>query len=174
MSHDRGGSPSACTRCPAAGRRVFLVDALRGGALALAALGLSPGRGDAQPLRFIAALASRNDERRYALPAGDGVEIDRDAEVILARTGRSVYAFSLACPHQNTALRWEASENRFQCPRHRSRYRADGTYIEGRATRSMDRYAVRRAGAEIIVETDLLYQEDMHRDAWMRAVVTLD
>ena len=164
---------SGCAGCPTANRRDFLMDALRAGALALAALGMSPGGADAMPLRWMTALASRGQERSYPVPSADGVQIDKDNDVILARSGKSVYAFSLSCPHQNTALRWEGSENRFQCPKHHSKYRPDGTFIEGRATRGMDRFAVKFANNAVLVDLDTLIQEDMDRTAWLQAVVTL-
>jgi Rieske Fe-S protein len=166
-------SGSDCSECATHGRREFLLDALRAGAVALAALGIAPASADAMPLRFVSALGSYRSEKTYALPSADGVQIDRDAEVILSRTGKSVFAFALACPHQNTALRWESGDNRFECPKHKSRYRADGTFIEGRATRGMDRFAVRQAGSTIVVDLDRLYQEDLDKAAWQQAVVTL-
>lgn len=170
-------APSApgdgCEGCTLGGRRQFIADALRAGAAVVAALGLSPAVAEAMPLRWVSALSTHGQERSYPVPAADGVQIDREAEVILARAGRSVYAFSLACPHQNTALRWDAGANRFQCPKHKSRYRPDGTFIEGRATRGMDRYPVRLAGTAIVVDVDRLLQEDTDLPAWQKAVVTL-
>ena len=163
----------ACTGCAATGRRDFLLDALRAGAVALAAIGLAPGGASAMPPRLITALSSRVSEKSYAIPAVDGVQIDKENDVIVARVGKQVYAFSLACPHQNTVLKWEADDNRFQCPKHKSRYRPDGTYIEGRATRSMDRYAVRLTGNTILVDVDKVYQEDTEKGLWQQAIVAL-
>ena len=162
-----------CTECAATGRRDFLLDALRAGAIALAAIGLAPAGASAMPPRLITALSSNRQEKSYAIPVADGVQIDKDNEVILSRVGKVAYAFALACPHQNTALKWEAGDNRFQCPKHKSRYRADGTYIEGRATRRMDRYAVRLAGNAILVDVDKVYQEDTDKGSWQQAVVAL-
>jgi Rieske Fe-S protein len=165
-----------CAGCTLHSRRDFLVDALRIGAAAaaaLAAIGMAPGGAEAMPLRWISAIASKGGEHSYPVPAADGVQIDKDNDVILARTGKSVYAFALACPHQNTALRWDAGNNRFQCPKHKSKYRADGTFIEGRATRSMDRYAVRLVGSSVAVDVDKVYQEDTDLTQWQHAVVTL-
>ena len=102
-------NPSApnddCAGCTLHNRRDFLLDALRAGAAALAAIGIAPAGADAMPLRWISAIAAAGAERSYPVPAADGVQIDKDNDVILARSGKSVYAFSLACPHQNTALR---------------------------------------------------------------------
>jgi nitrite reductase/ring-hydroxylating ferredoxin subunit len=168
-----GAPEDGCAGCTLHGRRDFLLDALRAGAAALAAIGLAPSGADAMPLRWISALASRGAEHTYPVPATDGVQIDKANEVILARSGKSVYAFALACPHHNTALRWDAGANRFQCPKHKSRYRPDGTFIEGRATRGMDRYAVRLVGGSVAVDVDKLYQENTDLAQWQQAVVTL-
>ena len=162
----------SCGECGAAGRRDFLIDAIRAGALVLASLGLST-TADAMPVRFVNALSNAASDKSYAIPTADGVQIDKENEVILSRVGKHVYAFALACPHQNTALRWEAGDNRFQCPKHKSRYTPEGVFIEGRATRSMDRYAVRLAGSAIVVDIDKIIQEDMEKAAWTQAVVTL-
>lgn len=163
----------ACPACASTGRRDFLLDALRAGAAALAVIGMAPGDAHAMPVRWISALAANREEKTYAIPAADGVQIDKDSEVIVSRVGKQVYAFGLACPHQNTALRFDADDHRFQCPKHKSRYRPDGTFIEGRATRGMDRYAVRLVGGSIVVDVDKLYQEDLNKALWAQAVVTL-
>ncbi|HEV7994522.1 MAG TPA: Rieske (2Fe-2S) protein [Gemmatimonadaceae bacterium] len=159
--------------CPVETRRDFLLDSLRAGAAALAAIGLSSDAASAMPLRWVTAMASRGEERSYPVPTADGVQIDKGNEVILARTGKSVYAFALSCPHQNTALKWDDAAHRFQCPKHKSRYNPDGTFIEGRATRGLDRYAVKLSGANIVVDIDKVYQEDTDLPAWQHAVVTL-
>jgi Rieske Fe-S protein len=125
------------------------------------------------PTRFISAATRHRKDVTYPMPSADGVQIDKENEVILARWGNQVFAFVLACPHQNTALRWEADAKRFQCPKHKSKYRPDGTFIEGRATRSMDRYAVKLTGASVVVDVDTVYQEDMDKSTWLQAVVTL-
>ena len=166
-------SADGCAGCPVGTRREFLMDALRASAVALAAIGFSADRASAMPLRFVSALGSSGEEHSYPIPAADGVQIDKANEVILARSGKSVYAFALSCPHQNTALKWDAGANRFQCPKHKSRYQPDGTFIEGRATRGMDRYAVKLVGSNVVVDIDKLYQEDTDLPAWTRAVVTL-
>ena len=164
-----------CTGCEIAehGRRAFLRDLAISAAAVAAALGIVPRSADAAPFRFIGALAVRGPERSYAIPSSDGVQIDKAEEVIIARAGGAVYAFALACPHQNTALRWDGGQNRFQCPKHKSKYRPDGTFIEGRATRGLDRFAVRKDGNSIVVDLDRLFREDRDKAAWAGAVVTV-
>jgi nitrite reductase/ring-hydroxylating ferredoxin subunit len=165
--------PDACTGCSRTSRRRFFGQ-LSGAALA-AALGseLAPGDAEALPVVEIAGAQTNTDERTYPLPAADGVSIDRDAQVILARYQNRIYAFSLACPHENTALRWRQGDGRFQCPRHESKYQPDGTFISGRATRNMDRFAIRRAGDSIVVDLNEWFRSDQQAAQWSGAVVGL-
>jgi nitrite reductase/ring-hydroxylating ferredoxin subunit len=160
-------SDENCTGCEV-GRRSFLRDA----AMAAAALMAISSTAEGMPLRLISALESSMAESKYAIPATDGVTVDKDKEVILARAAGKIYAFALSCPHQNTALKWLPGDNRFQCPKHKSKYAPDGKYIEGRATRSMDRYQVRKEGASIVVNLDKLYEEDSDKAEWPTAFVT--
>jgi Rieske Fe-S protein len=112
-------------------------------------------------------------ELAYPMPATDGVTIDREQQVIVVRFQGAVYAFNLACPHENTALRWRKRDGRFQCPRHESQYQPDGTFIQGRATRNMDRFAVRRSGDTLIVDVNHLFHSDEQAGEWSTAEVAL-
>ena len=168
--HDAMHAPAAMQR------REFL----RAGALAMASLGLlglGSHSAQAMPTGEIGALApsggDRHEEKRYVIPAEDGVAIDRDNNVIVARAAGRVYAFSLGCPHQNTSLRWSADEKQFICPKHKSHYRPDGTFIDGRATRDMDRLAVRRDGQALVVDVDTLYQQDLNPAQWTAALISV-
>lgn len=165
--------PSTCSGCPIVDRRAFVehVTVLVGGVVA--ALGLSPAEARAVRVRFGRALWSRDEEHAYPLPAGDGATIDKENQIILVRFAQKVYAFNLSCPHQNTALHWLAEEGRFQCPKHKSRYQPDGVFISGRATRNMDRFAVRRDGDTVVVDVDKMYRSDRNAAEWESAVVTL-
>jgi len=166
--HDALSTPAAMQR------REFL----RAAGLAMASLGLLGfGARDAHAMSSVAIadVTGRDGAtaalKQYAVPTADGVAIDRDNSVMIARAGSKVYAFSLSCPHQNTALRWNERDQQFQCPKHHSRYTADGTFIDGRATRNMDRLAVRRAGAELVVDIDTIYQADENPKEWAAAFV---
>jgi Rieske Fe-S protein len=110
-------------------------------------------------------------EVRYPLPAHDVAQIDRDNDVILVRWQGAVYAFARSCPHQNTALLWLEQDARFQCPKHKSRYQPDGTFISGRATRSMDRFALKLEGNEVVVDLAVLHRQDKDPEGWAGAVV---
>jgi nitrite reductase/ring-hydroxylating ferredoxin subunit len=168
--HDALTAPAAMER------RAFL----RAAGIAVASLGLlSAGARAAEAVLVRSGSAlppttgDRRSEKRYPVPTIDGVSIDKDNSVIVARTGGKVYAFSLACPHQNTALRWDSTGHEFMCPKHKSHYRTDGTFIEGRATRDMDRLPVRRVGDELIVDVDKIYQQDDNQAEWTAAFVTV-
>ena len=164
--HDGG-----CDGCEL-GRRAFLRDAAGAVAAALLLLGARKAEAAGLPLSLMEPLRASKAERTYALPATVGASIDRDAEVILVRWHGKAYAFALSCPHQNTALRWLEHDGRFQCPKHKSKYRPDGTFIEGRATRGMDRYDVRRDGASVVVNLDVLHEQDKDPAGWNAAAVT--
>jgi len=161
-----------CDGCPLTGRREFLRDTLSAVSGIAAALAI-PDTAFALPVSLTRALAREGAARTYAIPAADGVQIDKEEEVILARWRNAVYAFSLACPHQSTALRWSAGDSQFICPKHKSKYQPDGKYISGRATRSMDRFALRRDGNTVVVDLNALYQEDDNPKEWSAAMVKL-
>ena len=157
-----------CEACPLiTDRREFL----RTSAIALAALSFAMPIRSAKATVLQTALGGRKNLLSYPVPAGDGVDVDHDNDVILVRYQGSVYAFALSCPHQNTALKWLEADGRFQCPKHHSKYRPDGTFIEGRATRGMDRYAIRKDGAGVAVDLGVLHEEDKDAEGWAAAVV---
>lgn len=112
-------------------------------------------------------------QRRYPIPAADGVSIDRDAQVILVRAQNKIMAMALACPHQNAAVKWLPDDHRFQCTKHDSMYQPDGTYTSGRATRNLDRFPVQRDGASVLVDVSRVYRSDQDGAAWGSALVAL-
>ena len=155
---------------PCNSRRAFL----QGGAcglFTLAALGLAA---DATllPVTLIAGSGDGN-ERSYDIPAADGVIIDRKTQVMLVRYGTHVYAMAMACPHEQAAVKWVKKDGRFQCTKHDSQYKPDGTYVSGHATRNLDRFPIRRADNQVVVGIDKVYHSDQHAAAWQAAVVTL-
>ena len=119
------------------------------------------------------ALRVQGTDVTYPIPTADGATIDKEEQVILVRFQGVVYAFNLSCPHQNTALKWIAEDQRFQCPKHKSRYEPDGTFISGRATRGMDRLAIKRNGDVVVVNVDVMFQQDKDLAGWTAAKVTL-
>jgi len=165
----------ACRSCAVLDRRNFLRDASLAVVSVLAALGAMPSIAAAAPLEFVTPLGGGREDKSYPLPAKDGTQIDKDNQTIITRWQNKVYVFSLACPHQNTALRWYEKDQKFECPKHHSRFQPDGKYIEGsgRATRNMDRFAIARDGGGVSVDVDKLYEETEDGPQWAAAVVKL-
>jgi Rieske Fe-S protein len=139
----------------------------------MAGVTLRPETAETVPVVGATGTQTGPDERSYPLPAADGVTIDRDTQVIVVRFQQKVYAFNLACPHENTALRWRQRDGRFQCPRHESQYQPDGTFIQGRATRNMDRFAVKRGGDSVVVDLNRLFRSDAQAQDWSAAAVSV-
>ena len=128
---------------------------------------------NALPVRSGHAIQVVGDELTYPIPTADGATIDRDNEVILVRFKSVIYAFALSCPHQNTTLRWMASDGRFQCPKHKSKYQPDGIFLSGKATRNMDRHPVRKSGKLVSVNLAVLYRSDKNPTEWSQATLPL-
>ena len=160
----------ACDACAGAATRR---DFIRRAGIALALIAGSRVPLGADMIGEVAATSRRGATLTYGIPDHDGAVIDRQHEVILVRWEGRAYAFALSCPHQRTMLRWEADDGRFQCPKHHSRYRPDGSFISGRATRGMDRFTIRIENGLIVVDTDHSFHNDEDMAGWSAAVVTL-
>src|SRR5579872_2626582 len=141
-------------------RRDFLRDSFLSVAGALIAVGATRAEAFAMPLSFVEARRRSGSARSYAIPTTDGAQIDRDNQLILVRWQNQAYAFNLSCPHQNTALRWNDRDRQFQCPKHHSTFQPDGTKIDGRAPRSMDRLGLSREATGLTVDLSHVIQQD--------------
>ena len=158
--HDSCPAAAACS-----GRRAFLRDAVAG---TLALAGLSA----LTPWTALSALEVRDAGTvKYPIPGADGVSIDTTNEVILCRSKGEVYAFALSCPHQNTALRAMSGGKGFQCPRHKSRYLPNGTFLDGKATRNMDRLQITREGNDVVVDPAVAFESDTEPAKWSAALI---
>ncbi|HET9012152.1 MAG TPA: Rieske (2Fe-2S) protein [Gemmatimonadaceae bacterium] len=164
----------ACDACPlATDRRGFLRDMAIAVVAAVAVAGLAPGAAFARSVHAISPLASTAVRRRYELPRTDGVSIDDENEVILARWQNRIYAFSLRCPHRGTRLTWHADESRVFCPKHKARFRPDGAHDSGRRSRALDRYDLRLEGSDVVVDLGSLHRVDEDPDGWNAAVLSV-
>ncbi len=132
-------------------RRSFLRDGL------LAVAALTAVAGSAAPLHALAREFSvgrvlPGNVVTYPLPAADGATIDRVNRVILVRYQGMVHAFSLECPHKGTMITWEPQNGRFYCPKHKSTFKPEGTRIQGKAPRSLDRFTVKVEEGKVLVD----------------------
>ena len=171
-------STQDCTGCPIGpDRRAFLQQtvALVGGVLAVLGIASETAEALPAPISFVRPLRIQGNTHVYPMPEKDEVQIDKDNNTILVRWLGNLYAFATSCPHQNTTLTWLDKEERFQCPKHRSQYSADGYFIRGRATRGMDRYAVSCDKEKKTVTVDLatLKKQSDDKDGWEAATVKL-
>src|SRR5437660_8173559 len=101
MTENKDVPDHSCEACPVgSSRREFLREA----AMALAALAaLGPSAEAAGlPLTRVRALMAVGSSVHYPVPAEDGVQIDKEQEIILVRWQGAIYAFNLCCPHQRT------------------------------------------------------------------------
>jgi Rieske Fe-S protein len=165
-----GCETDLCDDAPAS-RRAFLQSVGCFGA-AIAMLGLTSGEALALPV-FMTEGSQAGDERRYPIPATDSVNVDRTAQLIVARAQGHVYVFALSCPHQNNAVKWLPKDHRFQCTKHDSQYQPDGVHTSGRATRNMDRYVIRRDGDVVVVDLHRWIQSDKDPAAWAAATIAI-
>jgi nitrite reductase/ring-hydroxylating ferredoxin subunit len=154
-------------------RRDFIANASSLAFFAIIAAGVAPENARSFPVSLISAASSEENEVAYPIPNADGASIDAANQIILVRSAGQIYAFALACPHENTALRWRAADNRFQCPRHQSKYRPDGVFLSGRATRNMDRFQIQSNGQKILVAIKNVYRSDKQNAEWQAAVVRI-
>lgn len=160
-----------CTDCALQDRRSFLARTLT--AIAAASV-LLPGVVKAEEMAgFVMHRAVRHSDgtAKYPVPAADGATIDTENETILVRAGGKCMAFALSCPHQRAMLKIKGGDTAFLCPKHKSEYRIDGEYIRGRATRSMDRRAIRKEGAELVVDLESQIKSDDDAAGWAAAFV---
>jgi nitrite reductase/ring-hydroxylating ferredoxin subunit len=163
-----------CRECPlATNRRQFFRDTGLAVLAALVASGLRPGIAFARLVTDIRPVRTNGNLRSYIIGESDGVMIDADNDLILARSQGRVYAFSMRCPHKGARLVWHNDESRIYCPKHKARFFAHGEHASGRRSRNLDRYPLWRQGREIVVDTGTLYREDKDGSAWQAAVITL-
>lgn len=154
------------------GRRAFLRDGL------MAVAALTAVAGGAVPLHALTRSYVTGqrlaDTIIYPLPTADGATIDAANKVILVRFEGRVHAFSLECPHRKESVEWQPDNSRFFCPKHKSTFKPEGTLIQGKAERNLDRFAVRLEESTVAVDTAQMLRSDRDADAWGSAVVSVD
>lgn len=86
-------------------------------------------------------LTSRQDEKLASLQPGDSAIIDAEGETFAAYRAPDgeLFAVSNVCPHLGCKVHWNSVETTWDCPCHGSRFRPDGTVIEGPALSGLKR-----------------------------------
>lgn len=74
----------------------------------------------------------------------------------ISNTEEGVIALYNVCVHLGCLYGWQPVTSRFECPCHGSKYQKNGTYIEGPAPRSLDRFVIRFVDADgnVLAETN--------------------
>jgi cytochrome b6-f complex iron-sulfur subunit len=74
------------------------------------------------------------------------------------------------CVHLGCTVPFRNDCDSFKCPCHGSHYNVDGEYLDGPAPRSLDRFALRFSGTDVIVSTGSLNQSVPHPDVTTRII----
>lgn len=74
----------------------------------------------------------------------------------LSNTDQGVAALYKVCTHLGCLYNWNTQEGKFICPCHGSQFQKNGTYIQGPASRSTDRFIVQIVSPDgkVLAETD--------------------
>ena len=65
-----------------------------------------------------------------------------DQQVYVVRTENGFYAVSAVCTHLGCVTQWKPDVGQIACPCHGSKFRSDGTKIEGPAPRPLPHFAI--------------------------------
>ncbi|HEX7976317.1 MAG TPA: Rieske 2Fe-2S domain-containing protein [Anaerolineales bacterium] len=73
----------------------------------------------------------------------------------ISNTDKGLMAIYKVCTHLGCLYNWSDQEGKFICPCHGSQFQRDGTYIQGPAPRSLDRFVVQIVDAnnKVLVES---------------------
>lgn len=86
----------------------------------------------------------------------------QDQQVYIVRTADGFYAVSAVCTHLGCITQWKPEANQIACPCHGSKFKPDGTKVEGPAPRPLPHFAIAlTADGELLVnklETVMLGQ----------------
>ena len=75
----------------------------------------------------------------------------QDQQVYIVRTPQGFHAVSAVCTHLGCITQWKPENDRIECPCHGSKFKPDGTKIEGPAPRPLPHFSI-----TLTAEGDLL------------------
>jgi cytochrome b6-f complex iron-sulfur subunit len=133
-------------------RRDFLNDAAAG-ALGIAGLGAM-----VVTYRFLSPNALFEPSTTFRAGNPDlypvnSVTFNQDQQVYIVRTQEGFYAVSAVCTHLGCITQWNPDANMIACPCHGSKFKSDGTKVEGPAPRSLPHFGITlTADGELLVD----------------------
>jgi cytochrome b6-f complex iron-sulfur subunit len=72
----------------------------------------------------------------------DSVTFLQDQQVYIVRMPEGFYAVSAVCTHLGCVTQWKPDAEMIACPCHGSKFKSDGTKIEGPAPRPLSHFAI--------------------------------
>lgn len=86
-------------------------------------------------------LTDRQEEKLTSLAPGDSAVLESDGESVAAWRSPEgeLFTVSRVCTHLGCKVHWNSVETSWDCPCHGSRFRPDGTVIEGPALKPLER-----------------------------------
>lgn len=72
----------------------------------------------------------------------NSVTFNQDQQVYIVRTQDGFYAVSAVCTHLGCITQWKPDANMIACPCHGSKFKSDGTKVEGPAPRSLPHFSI--------------------------------
>jgi Rieske Fe-S protein len=92
------------------------------------------------PYRFVKGYMDKTVTTVDALAAGQGAVVEIKGQKVAAYKDKDgkLNLHSAICPHLKCVVKWNEGETVFDCPCHGSRFKADGTLVNGPATRGLD------------------------------------
>ena len=144
--------PEAADSRPALSRRDFLNE------ITLGALGVAGLGGAALTYQYFSPNVLFEPSTTFRAGNPDlypvnSVTFLQDQQVYIVRMPVGFYAVSAVCTHLGCITQWKPEANMIACPCHGSKFRPDGTKIEGPAPRALPHYSVTlTADGELIVD----------------------
>ena len=83
----------------------------------------------------------------------NSVTFNQDQQVYIVRIQEGFYAVSAVCTHLGCITQWKPDANMIACPCHGSKFKSDGTKVEGPAPRSLPHFSITlTADGELLVD----------------------
>jgi cytochrome b6-f complex iron-sulfur subunit len=76
-------------------------------------------------------------------PGGDPINMPKGRFWLVRTKEGGLLALYKVCTHLGCLYNWQSQNNKFYCPCHGSQFQLDGTYIQGPAPRSLDRFVIK-------------------------------